>query len=157
LIPAQLFLIAQAGGGSASYMTFIIIAVFIAIFYFLLIRPGQKQRKAHQALVEAVKKGDEVMTAGGIYGTVSRVGADFVIIEIASKTEIKVAKGSIARMISSEEEEEEEEEYEEEEFEDEEEDEEVDEEGEDEEEDEDEGEGEEEGAGAGDDEDEKSK
>lgn len=113
-----LTLIAQEGGASGSYMTIVIIVVFIAIFYFLLIRPGQKQRKAHQELVESINKGDEIMTAGGLFGTVTRVSSDSVMVEVAKKTEVKLAKNSIARVTGSEEEEEiEEEELEEEEIE----------------------------------------
>ncbi|HDY69570.1 MAG TPA: preprotein translocase subunit YajC, partial [Actinobacteria bacterium] len=98
---------------ASRYMTFIIIAVFIAVFYFLLIRPGQKQKKAHRELVSSVKKGDEVMTAGGLFGTIKRVDAENVIMEIARKTEIKMAKSSIARVVNAEDFEEEEEDYEE--------------------------------------------
>ncbi len=118
MLPALIFIAAQeeSAQGASRYMTFIIIAVFIAVFYFLLIRPGQKQKKAHQELVSAIRKGDEVMTAGGLYGTIKRVDPDSVMIEVAKKTEIRVSKNSIARVVSAEEEEEEdyEEEYEEE-------------------------------------------
>lgn len=86
----------------ADYGTFIFIAVFAALFYFLLIRPGQKQRQAHQRLVSSVRKGDEVMTAGGIYGRVTKVGDDYVMLEIAHKTIIKTSKSSIARVESEE-------------------------------------------------------
>ena len=84
--------------------------LFIGIFYFLLIRPGQKQRKAHQEVIEAIRKGDDVMTAGGIYGTVTKIGDDYVMVEIAKKTEIKLSRNSIARRLSVEAEVEEEEE-----------------------------------------------
>ena len=103
-------IVAEGGGASNSYMTFAIIGVFIAIFYFLLIRPGQKQKKAHQEMVTSIGKGDEIMTAGGLYGTITRVESDAVIVEIARKTEIKLAKSSIARVLNDEEEEEHEEE-----------------------------------------------
>ncbi len=87
----------SAGFGGNYSTTLIIIAVFIAAFYFLLIRPGQKQRKAHEQLVNSIREGDEIMSAGGIYGTVTHVGGDFVIIEVDEGTEIKLAKSSIAR------------------------------------------------------------
>lgn len=95
----------EAAGGAGSYMLFIYVALFVGVFYFLLIRPGQKQRKQHEQLVSSIKKGDEVMTAGGIYGTVTRVHDDYVMIEIASKTEIKLSRNSIARTVNAAEEE----------------------------------------------------
>lgn len=89
-----------ATGGWEQYSTWIFIAVFVALFYFLLIRPGQKQRKEHQQLVSSVKKGDEVVTAGGIYGRVTKVGEDYVMLEIAQKTIVRMTKSSIARVES---------------------------------------------------------
>ncbi|MBE0428890.1 MAG: preprotein translocase subunit YajC [Thermoleophilia bacterium] len=99
---ALTFILAQVedgdgAGGFGGYWLFIYIALFIGIFYLLLIRPGQKQRKAQQQLVSAVKKGDQIMTAGGIYGLVTQVKDDFIMLEIAKKTEIKVSKSSVAQ------------------------------------------------------------
>ncbi|MFA6000804.1 MAG: preprotein translocase subunit YajC [Thermoleophilia bacterium] len=96
--------------GSGSTTMIIYIAAFIGIFYFLLIRPGQKQKKAHQELVESLKKGDEVMTAGGMFGVLTQIKDDYVMMEIAKKTEIKVSRSSIARTTSEQEPVEEEEE-----------------------------------------------
>ena len=104
-----LFLIAQEGGdgggdqgssGPGSYMLVIYIVLFVGIFYFLLIRPGQKQRKQHEQLVSGVSKGDEIMTAGGIYGIVTQVKDDYVTVEIAKKTEVKLSRNSIARIVT---------------------------------------------------------
>ena len=103
------FLIAQDGGDAGgdqtssspgTYMLIIYVVLFIGIFYFLLIRPGQKQRKQHEQLVSAVKKGDEILTAGGIYGTVSQVKDDYVMVEIAKKTEVRLARNSVARIVT---------------------------------------------------------
>ena len=96
----------STGGGGSSFLggsgpTLLIYAViFIAIFYFLLVRPGQKQRRAHQDLVSSIQKGHEVMTAGGIFGKVVSVKEDYVVVEIAKKTEIRVSRNSIARVLS---------------------------------------------------------
>lgn len=99
-----IFLAAQEEGGeqaSGSSWTFLIyIVIFVAIFYFLLIRPGQKQKKEHKRLVDSINKGDEIVTAGGIYGTIKRVGDDFVMVEVAKKTTVKLSRASIARTIS---------------------------------------------------------
>ncbi len=110
------FVLAQAttdtGGGdnggdqtssAFNYSSIIMILAFGAIFYFLLIRPGQKQRKAHDNLVSAVKKGDEIMTAGGFYGTVTQVRDDYVMVEVAKKTLMKLSRNSIARIVNPDE------------------------------------------------------
>ncbi len=77
----------------------IIFVLFIAIFYFMGIRPQQKQRRAHQELMGSLKKGDVVMTAAGIYGTVKRVEETYVVIEIAKGITIKVVRRAIADII----------------------------------------------------------
>ena len=86
----------------SQYATIFYILLFIVVFYFLLIRPGQKQRKVHQQLVESIKNGDEVMTAGGIYGKVTGTGDDHIMLEIADDVEIKVSRNSVARRESAE-------------------------------------------------------
>ncbi|MHB0867304.1 MAG: preprotein translocase subunit YajC [Thermoleophilia bacterium] len=109
LVTAFSFILAQEGGGadaasgisSGNVQLIVYIVLFVGIFYFLLIRPGQKQRKVHQELVDTLSKGDEVMTAGGLYGTITRVQDDFVMLQIASKTEVKLARSSIARRDSA--------------------------------------------------------
>ncbi len=90
------FLLAQtdATGGFATLAIFVL---FIVVFYFLLIRPSQKQRKQHDALVQTLKKGETVVTAGGIFGKITQVKEDYVLLEIAKKTEIMVARSSISR------------------------------------------------------------
>jgi len=99
------FLIAQEdtgdqSSGPGSYMLFVYIALFIGIFYFLLIRPGQKQRKQHDQLVNAIEKGDEIMTAGGLFGKVTQVKDDHVMVELAKKLEVKLSRNSIARIVN---------------------------------------------------------
>ena len=74
------------------------IPLFILIFYFLLIRPQQKRLKAHQALVSALKKGDKVVTGGGIYGTVRDVSEETVNIEVADNVRIKVKRSTITSL-----------------------------------------------------------
>ena len=69
-----------------------------AIFYFLLIRPQQKKAKEHKALLDALKKGDQVKTAGGIHGKVTAINDNVVTVEIASGVNIKIDKGFIASL-----------------------------------------------------------
>ena len=73
--------------------------VFIAIFYFLLIRPQQKKAKEHQAMVPRLAAGDEVVTGGGILGKVVEVGDTFVTLEIADGVRIKVQKFQVTSLM----------------------------------------------------------
>jgi preprotein translocase subunit YajC len=76
---------------------------FIAIFYFLAIRPQQKQRKAHDQLVTSVKRGDKVVSIGGIYGTVKRVEEGLIVMEISKGVEVKLARRAIAEITRADE------------------------------------------------------
>ena len=71
-------------------------AVIMILFYFMLLRPQQKQAREAQNFRDALKAGDQVITAGGIYGKVAEVAADYVMLEVASKTRIKVLRGQIS-------------------------------------------------------------
>lgn len=75
---------------------------FIAIFYFLAVRPQQKQRKAHEQLINSVKRGDRVVTIGGIFGTVKRVEEAVVVVEIDKGVSVRVARRAIAEIASAE-------------------------------------------------------
>ncbi|OPZ78367.1 MAG: preprotein translocase subunit YajC [Actinobacteria bacterium ADurb.Bin444] len=75
---------------------------FIAIFYFLAVRPQQKQRKAHEQLINSVKRGDRIVTIGGVFGTVKRVEEGLVVVEIDKGVNIKVARRAIAEIASAE-------------------------------------------------------
>ena len=93
----------EEGGGLAQYSSIIMIALLVVVFYFLLIRPGQKQRKAHQELVSAIKKGDEIMTAGGFFGTVKQVKDDYLMLELNKGNVVKFSRNSIARIMGQDE------------------------------------------------------
>lgn len=85
-----------AGGGMAAFQQILPLVFMFAIFYFLLIRPQQKKAKEHKALLEAMKKGDNVITAGGVHGKVITVDNDLVTLEIANNVNIKIIKSYIA-------------------------------------------------------------
>jgi len=76
------------------------VAIFV-IFYFLLIRPQSKRQKQHKKLVESLEKGDKVVSAGGIHGTVQGVDADSdtVTLEVGDKVRIRLSRGSVARVV----------------------------------------------------------
>lgn len=84
---------AAAGGGFAPFIPMIIIFV---IFYFLLIRPQQKKAKQLQDMINNLKKGDKIITSGGIYGHIVSLDDTAVKIEIADKVQIKVNRGNIS-------------------------------------------------------------
>jgi preprotein translocase subunit YajC len=87
-------------GGPSLITSFIPILLIFVIFYFLLIRPQQKKQKKHQEMVNAVKKGDRVVTNGGIYGTVADVKEQVIVLRIADNVKIELVKGSIATVIA---------------------------------------------------------
>ena len=70
-------------------------AVFFGIMYFLMIRPQQKQAKKRQAMMSSLRPRDQVITTGGIYGKISKVKDDSVILQIADKVEVEIAKSGI--------------------------------------------------------------
>ena len=87
---------ASAGGMMAQFQGMIPLVFMFAIFYFLLIRPQQKKAKEHRALLESLKKGDLVVTAGGMHGKVSALDDQVVTLEIAPGVNVKINKGFIA-------------------------------------------------------------
>jgi preprotein translocase subunit YajC len=91
----------DSGGGAigALIQFFPFIAIF-AIFYMLMIRPQQRRVKEHQAAITAVKKGDDVVTGGGIRGRVTKVTDDEAEVEIASGVKIRVIKSTISQVLS---------------------------------------------------------
>jgi preprotein translocase subunit YajC len=92
---------AQASGGAAGggfESIFLIIAMF-AVLYFLMIRPQMKRAKEHKAMVEALQKGDEVVTAGGLLGRITRVGEGIVSVEVANNVEIQVQRAAVQTVL----------------------------------------------------------
>jgi len=83
-------------GGGGGFAAFIPLLLLFAIFYFILIRPQQKRAKEHRIMLENLKRGDRVVTAGGLYGTITNLEGNVVTLEIADKVRVKVSKNSIA-------------------------------------------------------------
>ena len=89
---------AAAPGGS-DLMTFLpMIAIFV-VFYFLLIRPQQKKAKEAKAMLEALQKGDEVITAGGVLGRVTKLGDSYLTLEVASGVELQVQRSAVVQVL----------------------------------------------------------
>lgn len=93
---------AQAAGGAGSaFASFVPLILIFAIMYFLLIRPQQKKVKEHQKMVEALRRGDQVITAGGLMGKVTKVKDDGEIeVELAENMRVRVVKSTIAQVRS---------------------------------------------------------
>ena len=95
-----------AAGGSASGTVQILMGIapwllIFVVFYMLMIRPQQRRVKEHQAAINAVKKGDEVVTAGGIRGRVTKVGDDEAEVEIANGVRVRVVKSTLSQVLSN--------------------------------------------------------
>jgi preprotein translocase subunit YajC len=80
-------------------MGFLPLVVIFVVFYFLLIRPQSKKAKEHRAMVAALAKGDEVVTNGGVLGKISKVGENFVELEVAEGMILKVQRQAIANLM----------------------------------------------------------
>jgi len=90
---------AAAGGTGAVIMQLLPLILIFAVFYFLLIRPQQKKMKDHKTKIDAVKKGDSVVTGGGLVGKVARVDDIYVDVELAPGMKVKAVKSTLADVI----------------------------------------------------------
>lgn len=86
----------QSAGPMGAIGQVLPLVFMFAIFYFLLIRPQQKKAKEHKALIDAIKKGDNVITAGGVHGKVTAIEDTVVTLEIAPNVNIKIIRSYIA-------------------------------------------------------------
>ena len=100
LIPVAHAQAAAAPAGAPSMMsTFLFPILLIVIMYFLMIRPQMKRQKDHRAMLDKLAKGDEVITSGGIAGTVAAIGESFVTVEVASGVQLRVQRAAIANVL----------------------------------------------------------
>ena len=92
---------AQSGGGAGGnpLMGLLLPIVILVLFYFLFIRPQQKRVKEHRQMVSELKKGDEVVTSGGLAGRINEVEESFVQLQIAENVEVRVQKQSVATLL----------------------------------------------------------
>ncbi len=88
-----------AGGGDAGLMGLLPIVLMFVVLYFLMIRPQMKRAKEAKAMIEALQKGDEVITAGGILGRISKISEAYITLEIAPGTEISVQKAAVQTLL----------------------------------------------------------
>ena len=84
-----------AGGGDPGFIGFLPIILMFVLLYFLMIRPQMKRAKEQKAMVEALQKGDEVVTAGGVVGRITKLGEQYLTVEIAPNTEIVLQRSAV--------------------------------------------------------------
>jgi preprotein translocase subunit YajC len=89
----------SAAGGTGGLMSFLPIVLMFVVLYFLMIRPQMKRQKEQKAMIDALAKGDEVITAGGILGKVSKVTEAYVTVEVSDGTEIVMQKASVTMLL----------------------------------------------------------
>ena len=87
---------APATGGDPGFIGFLPIILMFVLLYFLMIRPQMKRAKEAKAMIEALQKGDEVITAGGVVGRISKLGEQYVTLEIAPGTEVVVQRAAVS-------------------------------------------------------------
>lgn len=98
---ALALLMAPRQGADGMFVFFLNMTAVILIFYFLLIRPQRKEREHHKEMIAAIAKGDEVVTTGGIIGTVIRAEEDRLIIKTGAETKITIERSRIARKVTA--------------------------------------------------------
>jgi preprotein translocase subunit YajC len=99
IAPAHAQAAAPASGTGGMLSTLLLPIVFIAVMYFLMIRPQMKRQKEHRGMLDKLQRGDEVITSGGIAGTVADIGDNFVTVEISSGVQVRVQRGAIANVL----------------------------------------------------------
>ena len=95
----------QSAGANSALALFIQVLPILAIglvFYFLVIAPANKQRRKTESMLSSLKKGDRVVTSGGIYGTVQGVEAEVVYLKIAENVKIKLARSAVTSIVTGE-------------------------------------------------------
>ena len=88
-----------AGGGGGGLGAFLPLIIIFAIFYFLLIRPQQRKAKQHKQLLSELRKGDKVVSSGGLHGVITGLSDDVLTVEISPKVRVKMSRGSISGVI----------------------------------------------------------
>ena len=90
---------APAGGADAGLLGFLPIILMFVVLWFVMIRPQMKRAKEHKAMVDALAKGDEVITSGGVLGKITGVTEAYVTVEIAANTEVSVQKAAVQTLL----------------------------------------------------------
>lgn len=90
---------AAAPGGDSLITSMLLPVLMIVVLYFIILRPQMKRQKEHKAMVEALAKGDEVVTAGGLLGKVSKLGESYLTVEVAQGVELQVQRSAVVQVL----------------------------------------------------------
>jgi preprotein translocase subunit YajC len=90
---------AAQGGTESGLLSMLPLVLMFVVLYFVMIRPQMKRQKEHKAMIEALAKGDEIVTAGGVLGKVTRLGETFVHVEVASGVELQVQRSAVTQVL----------------------------------------------------------
>jgi preprotein translocase subunit YajC len=90
---------ATGGDMQSSLMSMLPLILMFVVLYFVMIRPQMKKQKEHKAMIDAVSKGDEVVTAGGVLGKVSKIGDNYLGLEVASGVEIQIQRSAVVQVL----------------------------------------------------------
>jgi len=88
----------SSGEGAGGFSAFIPLILMFVVFYFLLIRPQQKKTKEHREMITHLKKGDRIVTSGGLHGRITAVSETTMTVEIAEKVRVKIARGNVSQL-----------------------------------------------------------
>jgi preprotein translocase subunit YajC len=100
MAPGQPGTAGQGGAGGLLGSIIPLVLIFV-VFYFLLIRPQQKRAKEHKNMLDNLKKGDKIVTSGGVYGVIEAVGANTITVKISENVKVKLGKAYIATLRAS--------------------------------------------------------
>ncbi len=92
------FLMAQPGAEPNPIATFLPLVLIFVVFYFFIIRPQKKKENERKTMIEAVKKGDKVITIGGLYGNVTQVDESSLLVQVDTNTKLRIEKSAVARV-----------------------------------------------------------
>ena len=90
---------AQGGGAESTLLSMLPLVLMFVVLYFIMIRPQMKRQKEHKAMIEALAKGDEIVTSGGVLGKVSKLGETYVHLEVAGGIELQVQRSAVVQVL----------------------------------------------------------
>jgi len=90
---------AAAAGGESSLLSMLPLVLMFVVLYFVMIRPQMKRQKEHKAMIEAIAKGDEIVTSGGLLGKITKLGDSFLTLEVATGVELQVQRSAVVQVL----------------------------------------------------------